>query len=115
MKALPNTVGQVVISKAGHDCGRYYAILRMEGNQPIVTDGENHPLGKPKKKNAKHLQAIPMSICVCGVGESGGAVSDGDIKKSLRQCKCEYETLIGRPEDPASRNKQKEDCALVQK
>lgn len=115
MKANPDTVGQVVISKAGHDKGRYYAILRMEGEQPIITDGENHPLGKPKKKNAKHLQAIPMHIFVSGVGESGGAICDGDIKKALRHCKCEYETLIGRPEDPVSRNMQKEDCALVQK
>ncbi len=47
--------GQIVRSKAGRDCGRYYVILSWTEREVFVADGKKHKLGQPKRKNAQHV------------------------------------------------------------
>ena len=55
-------VGTLVISRQGRDRGRYYVVLRqIDDRFVLVSDGERHPVGRPKRKNVRHLQAIPSS------------------------------------------------------
>ena len=49
-------VGKVVYSKAGRDKGKFMVIVGANGNLPLVCDGKERPLGRPKLKNPKHLQ-----------------------------------------------------------
>ena len=48
------TAGTVVISRAGHDCGRAMLVVRNDGEFLFVADGKERKLDKPKKKNKKH-------------------------------------------------------------
>ena len=50
--------GSIVISKAGHDKGEYFVILKLESEYVYLMDGIGRTLEKPKKKNIKHVQYI---------------------------------------------------------
>lgn len=49
-------IGQVVISKAGHDKGESAVIAGFEDDKVLVCDGKHRPLERPKRKNPKHLE-----------------------------------------------------------
>jgi ribosomal protein L14E/L6E/L27E len=49
---------QLAMSKAGHDKGRYYVIVKEEKTCVQVADGSFRTLEHPKRKNKKHIQAI---------------------------------------------------------
>lgn len=50
------SIGQIVISKAGHDKDTWYIVLKQEGEYVYVANGKLRLLDKPKKKKLKHLQ-----------------------------------------------------------
>ena len=96
MKAKPNEPGRVVISTQGHDAGRWYAIIDvLDERLVLLVDGDARKLAKPKKKQVKHLQALPITIAVQGIGEAGGPIADSDIRKAIRVQKDAYLTKTG--------------------
>lgn len=48
--------GGIVISKAGHDKGNCYVILKSDGEYVYLVDGLYKTFENPKKKNLKHVQ-----------------------------------------------------------
>lgn len=70
-------VGMLVKSKAGHDVGRLYVVIRSEGEYLYLSDGHFRPLSKPKRKNQKHIQVINKKIDMQNI-------KDADIKKLLK-------------------------------
>ena len=52
--------GTVVISLAGRDKGYTLCVVGGESGCVLVCDGKERPLGRPKKKNPKHLQALEI-------------------------------------------------------
>ena len=46
-----NSEGLFAISKAGHDKGNIYVIVREDNEYVYVADGVSKTLEKPKKKN----------------------------------------------------------------
>lgn len=109
MKATPTDPGRVVISLSGHDKGCWYAVVSvLDDRYVLLCDGKTRKLAKPKRKQGKHLRALPMTIAVSGRGESGGAIADSDIRKALAAQKDAYLKQTG------FNANQKEDGALVQ-
>ena len=53
--AMEFKVGMIVKSIAGHDKGRFYVILKMDGNRAQIADGKLRKIEKPKSKNFIHL------------------------------------------------------------
>ena len=49
---------EFAIVKAGHDKGQIYLIAGTAGEYVFLANGSTKPVGKPKKKNRKHIQAI---------------------------------------------------------
>lgn len=47
--------GQMAMSDAGHDRGKLYVILKIEGEYLFLADGKGRTVEKPKKKNACHV------------------------------------------------------------
>ena len=87
MKAKPTEPGRVVISTQGHDAGRWHVIVSvLDARYVLICDGEARRLAQPKKKQVKHLSALPLTIPVEGKGASGGPIADSDIRdrKSTR-------------------------------
>lgn len=50
--------GMFAASKAGHDKGTIYIIIRETDEYVYVSDGKLKPADNPKKKNKKHIQII---------------------------------------------------------
>lgn len=48
--------GRLAFSKAGHDKGKLYLVIREEGERVWLADGRTRGMLDPKKKNRKHIQ-----------------------------------------------------------
>lgn len=72
--------GMFARSKAGHDKGKLYIIMKTEGEYAYLTDGRIRPLGKPKKKKIRHIQPEYRSSCE----QEPEKMSDDDIKRAIR-------------------------------
>ncbi len=51
-------VGFMAASKAGHDRGKIYLIIREEEEYVYLVDGKSRTFENPKRKNRKHIQVI---------------------------------------------------------
>lgn len=51
-------VGEIVISKAGHDKGEHFVILKSDSEYVYLVDGVFRKVDRPKKKNIKHVQIV---------------------------------------------------------
>jgi len=53
--------GDVVLSIAGRDSGRYFIVIEViDGEYLMLTDGMLRKVEKPKKKKYKHVKPISM-------------------------------------------------------
>lgn len=50
------STGDIVLSKAGRDSGRYFVVVSVDGIFVYICDGDLHKADKPKKKKIKHLK-----------------------------------------------------------
>ena len=50
--------GMLAWSRAGHDSGTLYVIMRTDEEYVYLTDGRLKPVDKPKKKKKKHVQVM---------------------------------------------------------
>ncbi|MDD3409677.1 MAG: KOW domain-containing RNA-binding protein [Eubacteriales bacterium] len=109
MKADPREIGRVVISKQGHDKGKAYVVTAvLDERYVLLCDGAARRLEKPKKKQAKHLRALPQLVEeIAGALEAKQPLSDSDIRKALKNA----QALQDRP---ARGEANKEVCAFVQ-
>ena len=48
--------GMLAVSKAGHDKGRLYVVLKADQEFVYLADGKNRSVLSPKKKKRKHIQ-----------------------------------------------------------
>ena len=49
------SIGDVVISVAGHDVGSIYVVVGEDSDRVLLSDGRLKKLEDPKKKNPAHL------------------------------------------------------------
>ncbi len=82
-------VGMFATSKAGHDKGSLYLVMKVEGEYVYLADGRIRPLEKPKKKKCRHIQIIHRKPENWNPEE----ISDDDIKRAIRQYKKQSATL----------------------
>ncbi len=55
--------GEIVISTAGRDTGRYFIVISVVNNRYIlVADGDIRRIDDPKLKNAKHVKSTGYII-----------------------------------------------------
>lgn len=47
--------GMVVISSAGHDCGRWFVVTGADSRYVYIADGKERRVASPKKKNIRHV------------------------------------------------------------
>ena len=86
MKPAAVTPGDIVISRAGRDEGKYYAVLAMESPDFVMlTDGDLRKLDRPKRKRIKHLKPTYQAISMETMQNDAG------IRKALSAMKPEKE------------------------
>lgn len=83
--------GMFAVSKAGHDKGKLYIIIKEENEYVYLADGRQKPLEAPKKKKKKHIQIIKR------IGKDGCPAADAvdiegnqqvrneDIKRAIKE------------------------------
>ena len=54
--------GTIVCSKAGRDEGKFMVVIGQKNGMPLVADGKERPIERPKTKNMKHLSLTNMTI-----------------------------------------------------
>lgn len=77
--------GMLAYSRAGHDKGKLYVIIKADHEYVYLVDGIYKKISNPKKKRFKHIQIIkdiPEIITKCM--KSGKKVTDEDIKRSIK-------------------------------
>jgi len=75
--------GMLAVSKAGHDKGSLYLVVKAEGEFVYLCDGRLRPLAKPKKKRCRHIQIIHRMQQSWNPEQ----IRDDDIKRAVRQYK----------------------------
>ncbi len=92
-------VGDIVLSKAGRDGGRYYIVMSREENFAYICDGDLHKSDKPKKKKLKHLAHTGRASEYVNSKLSDGAkVTNAELRRAIS----EFETGVS--EDISSQN-----------
>ena len=91
MKTIPYDVGRVVLSKQGHDKGRWLVVVGiLDEKHVLIADGQTRRLEKPKKKQWKHLRAKPVRLeTIAALLQEGKSVLDkpvldSEIRKALK-------------------------------
>ena len=74
-------VGLLAMSKAGHDKGALYVIIREEGEYVYLADGRIRTSDRPKKKNRKHVQIIKKKQ----ITEPESGLDDIMIRKIIKE------------------------------
>ena len=55
--------GDVVLVRRGKNKGKNFVVVGIESETRVyIADGRSHSVGKPKKKNVKHLQKRLMNL-----------------------------------------------------
>ena len=52
------SVGEIVQSLAGRDKGKYFSILKIDGEYVFIADGRKRKVSLPKRKKIKHLKKV---------------------------------------------------------
>ena len=85
MYALENPqIGQIVVSRMGHDKDRVYAVIAVLNKDfVLLADGKARTLDKPKQKRIKHVKFAGKSEEAAKAIESG-KLTDADLRKIIK-------------------------------
>ena len=84
--------GMLAVSKAGHDKGKTYVVVKTDEEYVYLADGKNRSVSCPKKKKRKHIQInyhIPMVLAKAL--ETEQELKDEQIKKAIKDYKNQQE------------------------
>lgn len=84
--------GMLAVSKAGHDKGKLYVVLKADPQFVYLADGKNRSVDRPKKKKRKHIQ---INYYIPGILkqtlEAKQKLEDEQIKKAIKEYKNQQE------------------------
>ena len=61
----------VVVSRAGHDAGRFYVVVGTQGGRLLLCDGRLRRLDNPKCKSPRHVR---VAVRGCAAPDSDKAI-----------------------------------------
>ena len=77
--------GQIILSSAGHDAGRYYIVTDEDKEYVYLVDGKYKTMSSPKKKNKKHIQILKYVDSEIVLKNNDGTLTDEDFWKAIKQ------------------------------
>ena len=79
--------GALAFSRAGHDKDGVFIIWKECGEYVYLVNGSDHSVGKPKRKNKKHVQITHMrDDSISERLKQGGTVTDEEVRHFIRRC-----------------------------
>ena len=83
--SYPLQPASVVLSKAGRDAGRHFAVLKAEDNFALIADGKLRPAERPKRKKRMHLHVTPHVLPeIAELLVNGQTVENHHLRKALK-------------------------------
>ncbi len=77
--------GTIVFSKAGHDKGEIFVILKSDSEYVYLMDGKYRTLEKPKKKKIKHVQGVHyIDLNLSEKNANRETIIDEDVKRVIK-------------------------------
>lgn len=78
--------GLFAVSRAGHDVGEYYIIIKETERDVYLADGKTKTMEHPKRKSKKHIQIIKKGYSpeVKRKLQDGEKVSNEEIKYLIK-------------------------------
>lgn len=76
--------GQIVKSVAGHDKGKFYAVVDAHENSVTIADGKARKLAKPKAKNMLHVKKTNAEL------PNEMLATDKKLRKALAEYSGQY-------------------------
>ena len=70
---------------AGHDSGKYYVILQIDGEYVYLVDGKIRTLDRPKKKKSIHIRVLSENNQELAERVRSGKVRNEEIKRAIKQ------------------------------
>lgn len=78
--------GMFATSKAGHDKGKLYIIIKEDEEYVYLTDGRLKPVDAPKKKRKKHIQIIKKTDSKIRLSiEENREISNEEVKRAIKE------------------------------
>lgn len=86
MSKIPIEPGRAVLSRAGRDAGRRFAVLRADENFAYIADGSLRKAEAPKKKKLRHVRATQEYFpSIAAILKDGGMPSNAEIRRLLAE------------------------------
>ena len=79
------SVGDAVVSKAGHDAGKLFLIIKTQDAFAWICDGKNRTVEKPKKKKCMHLCFTGASFDAAAEKIREGTLRNIDVRRLLTE------------------------------
>jgi large subunit ribosomal protein L14e len=77
-------VGRLAVSRSGRDAGSTYLVVGIEGPTVVfVADGRTRSVGRPKRKNVKHLELGALVPQCAERIASGQALTDEEVRAAI--------------------------------
>ena len=77
-------ISDVVVSLAGHDRGRLFYVIGVDGATVLLANGKDRTLEKPKRKKRKHVQKVLRSETRAAEKlRQGGKVINSELRRDL--------------------------------
>lgn len=78
--------GMFATSKAGHDKGKLYIIIKEEDEYVYLADGRLKTVDAPKKKKKKHIQIIKTIHPNINLSiEESKSISNEEVKRAIKE------------------------------
>lgn len=78
-------IGGYVLSNAGHDLGKCYVIIDIDGEYVYLVDGKIRTLDRPKKKKKKHVRTLGICDEYMALRIRDGSIRVEEIKRAIRR------------------------------
>ena len=84
--------GMLAVSKAGHDKGKTYVVVKTDEEYVYLADGKNRSVSCPKKKKRKHIQInYQIPGLLLEVLSKDLELEDEQIRKAIKEYKNQQE------------------------
>ena len=90
--------GDIVLSKAGRDQGRYFVVMRCEENFCLLADGDLRKIDKMKRKKNKHIKwaknrdgSWARSEFIANKLSANEKVTNSEVRRALAEFRAEQE------------------------
>ena len=77
----------LALAAAGHDRGTVYLVLGEDGDRLLLADGRLRKLGRPKRKNRKHVMILPNGLTEAVRGKLREPLTDAALRRALAEAK----------------------------